>query len=617
MSVLAPQDRTALLDALRPPSDFVLHTAIGTTFSLDLVALLSASVGFTFFELDDSGESMGDHTPLALLEAIRRHAGQILVFCEAGRIAVPPKHGQLFSYLEDRIVQARAPADNRVFHPKLWFIRYVASDERVKYRLLCMSRNLTFDKCLDTVVVLDGDLRDDRSNGFTQNAPLKEFVNALPSMAISEVAQSQAVQCALVGTEIAKVEWDLDGLPVEDLVFWPLGHQSRKVWPFRDATDRVLVMSPFLSGSVLDRLSKPRAEHFLISRSHELDRLSHESRNGFTTVHVIRDQPEAEDALQGAAGSPDGIAANDLHAKVYIADRGWDASVWTGSANATNAAFDGNVEFLVELRGKKSQLGIDAFLAGPQGTVCMRDLLETYTPPDAFQPDAEQEALEAALDNVRRQVAMVPWLVSVEPNAQGDTYSVQVRASGAIQPYEPGISVLLRPLALGPEVAQALAAQENPSVVFENVSLEGLTSFLVIELHGRAGSRVLSTSFIVNARLIGEPPNRRERILQSMLKNKRDVVRYLLLLLAELGDEAGLGSMALGPGPATTGAADVTSEALLEPLLRTFALAPDRLSAVASLVHDLGLSPDTASLVPEGLSDLVEAMIAAREEAAT
>ncbi len=70
MSVLAPQDRTPLLDALRPPSDFVLHTAIGATFSLDLVALLSASVGFTFFELDESGESLGDHTPLALLGSV-------------------------------------------------------------------------------------------------------------------------------------------------------------------------------------------------------------------------------------------------------------------------------------------------------------------------------------------------------------------------------------------------------------------------------------------------------------------------------------------------------------------------------------------------------------------
>ena len=615
MSVLAPQDRTPLLDALRPPSDFVLHTAIGTTFSLDLVALLSASVGFTFFELDDSGESMGDHTPLALLEAIRRHAGQILVFCEAGRIAVPPKHRQLFSYLEDRIVQARAPADNHAFHPKLWIIRYVASDERVKYRLLCMSRNLTFDKCLDTVVVLDGDLRDDRSNGFTQNGPLKDFVDALPGMAIGALAQSQAKQCALVGTEIAKVEWDLDGLPVDDLVFWPLGHHARRVWPFREATNRVLVMSPFLSGSILERLSKPRAEHVLISRRHELDRLSQEARNSFTAIHVIRDQPEVEDTPEGAMASPDAIAANDLHAKVYIADRGWDASVWTGSANATHAAFDGNVEFLVELRGKKSQLGIDAFLAGPQGTVCMQDLLETYKPPETFELDADLEALEASLENVRRQLATLPWSVSVEAHAEGDTYRVQTHASGALQNYEPGISVLLRPLALGPEVAQQLAAQENPSVLFENVSLEGLTSFLVIEVHGKAGNRALSTSFIVNARLIGEPPNRRERLLQSMLKNKRVVVRYLLLLLTELGDEAGLGTMTIGAVATNTSAAEVDSEALLEPLLRTFARAPDRLSAVAQLVHDLGVSPDTASLLPEGLTHLVEAIMAARAEA--
>jgi hypothetical protein len=387
------------------------------------------------------------------------------------------------------------------------------------------------------------------------------------------------------------------------------------MWPFREAADRVLVMSPFLSGSILERLSKPRAEHFLISRRHELDRLSQEARSGFKTIHVVRDQPEIEDAAESAPESPDVIAANDLHAKVYIADRGWDASVWTGSANATHAAFDGNVEFLVELRGKKSQLGIDAFLAGPQGAVRMQDLLETYMPPESFEPDAELEALEASLDDVRRQLATLPWSVSVEAQGNGDTYRVQTHASGAIQDYEPGISVLLRPLALGPEVAQPLAAQENPSVTFENVSLEGLTSFVVMEVHGKAGSRALSTSFIVNARLIGEPPNRRERLLQSMLKNKRDVVRYLLLLLADLGDEAALGTMTIGAAATNNGVAEFDSEALLEPLLRTFARAPDRLPAVAQLIHDLGLSPDTAALVPEGLTHLVVALMAARAEA--
>jgi hypothetical protein len=346
-----------------------------------------------------------------------------------------------------------------------------------------------------------------------------------------------------------------------------------------------------------------------------LDRLSPDVRNRFKSIEVIRDQPEVEESTEAPTESADVMPANDLHAKVYIADRGWDASVWTGSANATHAAFDGNVEFLVELRGKKSQLGIDAFLAGPAGTVCMRDLLEPYTPPEAFEPDAELEALEASLDSMRRELATVPWTVSIEARSDGVTYSVRAQAGGAIGMAESGISVLMRPLALGPEVAQPLSPGSTPSATFENVSLEGLSSFLVIEVHGKAGSRALAISFIVNARLVGEPPNRRERLLQSMLRNKRDVVRYLLLLLADLGDEAGLGAMATGAAAGNTYAAELDSEALLEPLLRTFARAPDRLGAVAHLVHDLGVSPETASLVPEGLPHLLEALMAAHAEA--
>ena len=38
MSFLTPQDRTLLIESLRPPADYQLHTAIGTTYSLDLIA---------------------------------------------------------------------------------------------------------------------------------------------------------------------------------------------------------------------------------------------------------------------------------------------------------------------------------------------------------------------------------------------------------------------------------------------------------------------------------------------------------------------------------------------------------------------------------------------------
>ncbi len=42
--MLQPTDRRLLFDALAPPSGFKLDFAVGTTYTLDLFALLSATV---------------------------------------------------------------------------------------------------------------------------------------------------------------------------------------------------------------------------------------------------------------------------------------------------------------------------------------------------------------------------------------------------------------------------------------------------------------------------------------------------------------------------------------------------------------------------------------------
>jgi hypothetical protein len=64
-----------------------------------------------------------------------------------------------------------------VFHPKVWVLRFLAQDGVVRYRILCLSRNLTFDRCWDTVVALDGELLD-RSNAIAVNHTLADFVAA-------------------------------------------------------------------------------------------------------------------------------------------------------------------------------------------------------------------------------------------------------------------------------------------------------------------------------------------------------------------------------------------------------------------------------------------------------
>ena len=47
-----------------------------------------------------------------------------------------------------------------VFHPKFWLLRYLPQDSGgpARYRLLVLSRNLTYDRSWDTMLRLDASL---------------------------------------------------------------------------------------------------------------------------------------------------------------------------------------------------------------------------------------------------------------------------------------------------------------------------------------------------------------------------------------------------------------------------------------------------------------------------
>jgi hypothetical protein len=150
--MLAPADRHTLLELLRPPPGAVLDRAVGTTFSLNLDALLVAPAAFALFETGE--EQVGDLEPLGLLDALRRNADRITLFCQAGQIAPPPAHRRLLAYLEDTVVPVAAPRGG-VFHPKVWVLRFRGDDGTVSYRFLVLSRNLTYDRSWDSALRLE------------------------------------------------------------------------------------------------------------------------------------------------------------------------------------------------------------------------------------------------------------------------------------------------------------------------------------------------------------------------------------------------------------------------------------------------------------------------------
>src|SRR6266498_3895741 len=116
--MLEPQRRRLIADVLRPPDGYALHRAIGTTFSLDLLALLAAPLSFVAYGWESSGEEETPSDLAAMLEALRRYADRITVFCQAGRITVPAPEQPLYMHLEGSVIEC-APARG-LFHPKVW-----------------------------------------------------------------------------------------------------------------------------------------------------------------------------------------------------------------------------------------------------------------------------------------------------------------------------------------------------------------------------------------------------------------------------------------------------------------------------------------------------------------
>lgn len=604
--MLGPHDRRLLLDALRPPEGYVLDFAVGTTYSLDLVALLTAPLAFTLFDWQDAeGKPTAD--ALATLEALRRYADRIAVFCQAGQTIVPKQHRVLFGYLESSVFEVGAQGAETSFHPKVWALRFTAPDASVCYRLLCLSRNLTFDRSWDTALVLEGDLGD-RKNGIAGNHPLGDFFAALPRMSkrpLSPETQQRVEQCA---AEMRRVFFTPpEGF--DEIRYWPLGIEGKKSWPFDDWYDRVLVVSPFLSAPLLERVTGMTNDAILVSRIDTLRELEAGALASFSAVHALDPSAEVEEAQTGVDDEDQdvvagGLPTSGLHAKLYIAEHGWDASVFTGSANATSAAFGGNVEFLVQLVGKKSRIGIDAFLKKTDGGLSFADLLQLYSPgeEEGVLDEAQKRADELA-EAVRRHVSGVALTAHVAP-AGGDLFDVRLDAeSGSLPPPPPGVELHCWPITLAEHTAAAVAVA-SPLATFHGVSFAGLTSFFAFRVVAKTEGKAACLRFVLNVPLAGAPSDRRERILKSLLSSPEQVLRFLMFLLSEFGADGGsleAAGDAFEPGgaPFHWGAGGTP---LFESLMKALDQSPTRLDQVAKLVDDLRSSGE--NLLPAGFDEV-------------
>lgn len=620
--MLCPNDRHHLFDLLRPPEGYDLNYAVGTTYSLDLTTLLTVPIGFAYLDYDGSDDNIPD--PLLILDSIRQFSQKIAVFCQAGQIYVPRFHHSILNaYLENAVFPVMAP-NGGIFHAKVWLLRFISQEKdiRIKYRLLCMSRNITFDKSWDTVVALDGEW-EKRKNAYAANRPLSEFIAKLPDFSIhkDKVPSQITKNIKTISNEILTTKFDLphdrEEAYFDELYFWPMGLERKRdikkrgkifTWPIK------AVISPFINDGFIERFLKGRQDHaVLISRRENLDTLKLENLETFSRGVFTLADGASQEPLEANSEQQSQPELSGLHAKIFIMESGWNASIFTGSANATLAAFTKNVEFMIELVGKKSRFGVDQFLRKIKGEANFLDMLVPYEQVELPGNDQEK-CLEGKLDNFCLSLATSIWNGAVTSGQDKSKFNLTVFCNNMPQ-FQADISttVKCRPITLR-EIQLKAIRPETTQVAWNNIDTENLTAFIAFRIEMVSEDVSKAREFVIKIILEGAPEDRLSRITGSMLSNPKELMKFLMIILnidspqnpiRWTADSGRPGNPCLTTGPGVT-------NGLLEMLLTAVSRDPKRIDRIAEVVADLQKAKKGGDILPDEFEQIWHSIWEAR-----
>lgn len=594
-------------EQLMPPEGYELDAAIATSYSLDLNALLAIPVALCFrntLEGDLRGEK------LALYEALSQLKGKLKVFYQQGQVHIPREFNRLFALLEP-CLQPVVPPDQAfsAFHPKIWLLRYLKrADQRrrdqVCYRLLVLSRNLTFDRSWDLAVSLDGNL----GGGKGQSAPWQEFFSDL-------LQQSPDFDKATtILDELPRIQWQVPE-PFHELALLPGGPTyGAPLEPVESSLDSLMVVSPFLRGhfggtnalQALAREGSPE-KRILCSRAEELDAIGVHALTGWDCYAINTNIVEGEEGFaEPEAGSAGECQLQNLHAKLIVRETEADYRWYLGSANATTAALgDGakpprNQEFMARLDGTDERLSPQALLD--------QWLAHNLFLPHEFSPvtETDDETLHIQLREITYALVSARWQLLAEPVGDG-SYDIRLDhdldCSSLLAPLRVYVSLLASP-------GRAELAQ---SLHWTRVPLEQLTRFVLIEVEyplvaGLGGAveqdQYERTRLLVTAELeIVGGDDRPRALMQSLVNTPERLLQYVRLLLQTQPDKAQWLGMESVQSLKGTGLAEVLDfgEPLFEQLMLAASRHPQVIRRVDDLVRrlretDIELPPDFAEI---------------------
>lgn len=610
------RDRLNYGEVLMPPPGFRLGCAIGTTYSLDMETLTGVSIALGLSEDTDS-ELVNNH--ISLLSALQKVSGKMVLFCEAGQIKLPHKTSPLCLVLEKMVVPVSIPFDQKLnrypaFHPKVWLLEYVDSDDRKKYRFVIMSRNMTFDHSWDVACCMNGVSVE---SGDVGTRPMIDFLQFLKGQLNRELAnyERQNDDLAYMINALASVRFEKDQ-EFSEFMILPLGiglagYDMAGDSLFRDNFHELVVMSPFLTGSVIGDLNKeektlPGTKRTLITRRSELSKLQGETASNFD-IYVMKDEvidgenSESEDEYlqqddidadnsdseRDELEQEDETNKQDIHAKIYIRRKNDVVDLYLGSMNASYAAIHANVEMMLRLRTRRKVLNGESFLDEIMGP----DREGRTNPFEQVFLKAEEETEGASARDLAER--LIKDVCRIKMNAEvvkrNDHYNLTITAK--IKHDIEGVTI--RPLRCNESRECGIWQRME----FSYLEMLQLSEFYVV------------TASVENCRLervimiptSGIPEERDVEIIKHVIRSEKQFFEYVAFILGEDYIQSFLENQKLSGAYGEWGKSD-SQAAVYEKMLRTAVSNPEKIEEIQYITRAV----EEKEIIPQRFRDMYQ-----------
>lgn len=572
------KDRINYGEVLMPPVGYKLERAISTTYSLDLETLTAVSIALGLIEDTDS-ELINN--PISMLRALQKISDRIVVFCEAGKINLPSKPNALCLTLEKIVVPVTIPYDKKInrfpaFHPKTWLLEYSNEKSEKKYRFVVMSRNMTFDHSWDVACSMDGDAS---SSGEVSAEPVVDFLKFLRKQLNKKLVNysRQYRDVSYMIKTISNVSFHVEN-GFSECVVMPMGigsgsYDMASDWLFTDSFHELVVMSPFLTGSVIENFNDPGktltgTTRTLITRRSELPKIVGGKASNFD-VYVMKD-----DIIDGESSISDGeeqseqeSGKQDIHAKIYVRKKYSTTDLYLGSMNASYAAINSNIEMMLRLRTRNSVLNGEKFLDDIMGEdrEGKKNPFELVSPEDIS--DANDTSLQDCVELLIKKICRIKMSATVASN--DGKYDVHITADTA----NTVSGATIRPLRSYKE------SELIPEMDFRSLDMLQLSEFYVVT----ATIDDCTLERVIMIPTFGIPEGREAEIIKNVIKTRKQFIEYVAFILGDDYVQSFLENKKAAGG---YGEWDKNSAlpAVYEKMLETSVSDPDRLGEIQHII---------------------------------